>query len=78
VGNNARISWDVLRFCDEFRSPCVVLFNWRKRPFYLKLLLSLSGDVHFNPGPDFPYGICNESVFDHFKNSQYIYNTKRK
>ena len=41
-----------------------MLCNWRKRPFYLKLLLSLSGDVHFNPGPDFPCGICGESVLN--------------
>lgn len=33
----------------------------------MKLLLSLSGDVHFNPGPDFPCGICGDSVCDEDK-----------
>ena len=66
-GNNAvywRIHWALSRFYDESRSLCVVFLNWKRRPFYLKLLLSLSGDVHFNPGPDFPCGICGESVLD--------------
>ena len=75
IGNNVegnavvyfRIYWDVLRFYDKFRSPCIMLLNWRKRPFYLKLLLSLSGDVHLNPGPDFPCGICGDSVLDEDK-----------
>ena len=57
----------VLCFYDEFRPTRVVLFNWRKRPFYLHLLLSLSGDVHFNPGPDFPCGLCDAFVFDEDK-----------
>ena len=58
----------VSRFYDEFRSPLAMLFNWRKRPFYLQLLFSLSGDVHFNPGPVSPgiflCGLCDEAVSD--------------
>ena len=53
----------VLRFGDDFW-PCVALFNWEKRPSHLHLLLSLCGDVHFNPGPDFPCGICGSFVLD--------------
>ena len=52
-------------FHDQFRLPRVMCFNWRKRPFYLQLLLSLCGDVHLNPGPDvFPCGLCGEAVSD--------------
>ena len=39
-----------LRCWDDFRSPYMVFFNWKKRLFYLRLLLSLCGDIHFNPG----------------------------
>ena len=58
----------VSRFYDEFRSPRAMLFNWKKCPFYLQLLLSLSGDVHLNPGPVSPSvfmcGHCDEAVSD--------------
>ena len=58
----------VSRFYDEFRSSRAMLFNWRKCPFYLQLLLSLSGGVHLNPGPVSPgvflCGHCDEAVSD--------------
>ena len=58
----------VSRFYDEFRSPRAMLFNWKKCPFYLQLLLSLNGDVHLNPGPlppgVFLCGHCDEAVYD--------------
>jgi len=51
-----------------FRSPRVVLLNWKRHPFYLKLLLSLSGDVHVNPGPAVSLcGVCGSSVSDEVK-----------
>ena len=56
----------ISRFHDEFCSPRAMLFNWRKFPFYLQLLLSLSGDVHLNPGLVSPgvflCGHCDEAV----------------
>ena len=52
---------------EEFRSPRVVLLNWKTHPFYLKLLLSLSGDVHLNPGPPVLCGVCESSVSDEDK-----------
>ena len=49
----------------EFRSPCVVLFNWKTRPIFILLLLSLCGDIHLNHGPaDFPCGLCGKLVSD--------------
>ena len=53
---------------DRFCLPRVLLFNWRKRPLYLQLLLLLSGDIHLNPGPISPViflcGLCSEAVPD--------------
>ena len=60
--NNVGFYWTVSRFYDESRWMDVVLFNWKRRPFYFKLLLSVCGDIHFNPGPDFPCGICSNDV----------------
>ena len=39
-----------------------MLLNWKNHPFGLKLLLSLSGDIHLNPGPSHLCGICEFSV----------------
>ena len=54
---------------DNFHAPCVVHFNWKRRSFYLKLLLSLCGDVYRNPGPAALYlcGQCGSSVSDQDK-----------
>ena len=43
----------------------MVFFNWKARPNFILLLLSLCGDIHLNPGPDdFPCGLCGELVSD--------------
>jgi len=62
VNDTVEVYWTVSRFYDESRTLDVVLFNWSKRPFYLKLLISLCGDIHLNPGPDFPCGVCGNVV----------------
>jgi len=42
-----------------------MLVNWNHHPFYLKLLLSLLGDIHLNPGPDQSLcGKCGCAVLD--------------
>ena len=45
--NVARI-WFLGGFC----SPRAVSFNWNNVPFYLQLIILLSGDIHLNPGPE--------------------------
>ena len=58
----------VSNFYNQFRLPRVMIFNWRKRPFYLQLLLLLCGDVHLNPGLEvFLCGFCSEPVSEQDK-----------
>ena len=43
----------------------MVLINWKARPSFVQLLLSLCRDIHLNPGPDiFPCGLCGKQVSD--------------
>ena len=68
--NSATIAFNenystVVCVLSEFRSPRVVLFNWKACPNFILLLLPLCGDIHLNPGPDdFPCGLCGELVSD--------------
>ena len=45
---------------EGLRSPQArgMLLNWKNHLFSLKLLLSLSGNIHLNPGPTDLCGIC--------------------
>ena len=49
---------------DRFRFPRVMGFNSEKAPFHFFLLVLLCGDVHMNPGPDYPCGKCSLNVND--------------
>ena len=57
---------DVVLSCSNgyFRSPRVAGFNWRNASFCLQLIILLSGDVHLNPGLEYPCGKCRLNVND--------------
>ena len=57
--NNIALCWLQDGFC---LSPRVLSFNWRNARFCLQLMILLCGDVHLNPGPEYPCSKCDLNV----------------
>jgi len=58
----------VSSFYGQFWLTHVAFFNWKKHPFYFKLLILLCGDIHLNSAPaEFLCGKCEYTVSDQDK-----------